>query len=418
MHRVRMTVAHYKDNGWQPTILCVRATDSGRQCDPGLKATLPDGLDVVEVAIRANFLFRLLGISAIGIRAKAALKKAGNKLLQKGDIDLVFISTTAFPLMSLGRVWKRRFAIPFVLDFQDPWASFPPSAKEFARPGFRHGLMRSVHRFLEAQTVPMAAGLMAVSKNYIELLAEKYRQVGNIPHRVSPFPYSENDFKVAGKLGQPNELLERFGDEIICLYAGRIAPGMEESLRSVFKAVAEGNRQMPAIFGRMRFVFVGTGGYSQSGNASVAGRLASEAGIADQVREYPDRIAFLDAQKCMLDADVLLILGSQDKAYMPSKLQQSLSLDKPIICATPVGAALTELLQGMDGVVLIDADEKAIRNFPFKWSACVDAVQKQATFLGGNRAACSKLHEASISAKADCAFFDNVLQQHKSIWNQ
>lgn len=417
MHRVRMTVAHYKDHGWQPTILCVRATDSGRHCDQGLKATLSDGLDIVEVTIPDNFFYRLLGITAIGIRAKAALKRAGNELLQKGDIDLVFISTTAFPLMSLGRIWKHRFAIPFVLDFQDPWASFPPSAKEFARPGLRHGLMRSVHRFLEARTVPMASGLMAVSKNYLELLAEKYRQVKNIPHRVSPFPYSENDFKVAGKLGQPNKLLERSGNEVICLYAGRIAPGMEESLRSVFKTVAEGNRQMPSVFGRMRFVFIGTGGYSHSGNVSVAARLASEAGVSGQVCEYPDRIAFLDAQKCMLDADALLILGSQDKAYMPSKLHQSLSLDKPIICAAPAGAAMTELLSGLDGVVFIDADEKTKRDFPVKWSACLDLLEKQATFLGENRSACSKIHEASVSAKADCAFFDQVLQQHEMVRN-
>lgn len=417
MHRVRMTAAYYKDNGWQPTILCVRPQDSGVRCDAGLKATLPDGLDIVEVAIPDNSLFRLLGISAIGIRAKAALKKAGNKLLQKGDIDLVFISTTAFPLMSLGRVWKRRFAIPFVLDFQDPWASFPPSAKPFARPGLRHALMRSVHRFLEARTVPTASGLMAVSKNYLVLLAEKYRQVKNIPHRVSPFPYSENDFKVAGKLGQPNKLLDRAGNEVICLYAGRIAPGMEDSLRSLFKAVVEGNRQMPAVFGRMRFVFIGTGGYSQSGNASVAARLAAETGITDQVREYPDRIAFLDAQKCMLDADALLILGSQDEAYTPSKLQQSLSLNKPVICATPVGAALTGLLQGLSGVVFIDADENSKRDFPLKWKACLDAAEKHATFLDGNRAALSKTHEASVSAKADCVFFDQVLQQHKTIRN-
>lgn len=407
MHRVRMTVAYYKDNGWEPTILCVRPQDSGRHCDVGLKETLPDGLDVVEVAIPENFLFRLLGITAIGIRARKALKNAGNNLLQKGDIDLVFISTTAFPLMSLGRFWKRRFAIPFVLDFQDPWASFPPSAKAFARPGLRHGLMRLVHRFLESRTVPQASGLMAVSKSYIELLAEKYEPAKKLPHRVSPFPYSENDFRVAGSLGQANKLLERSGDEIICLYAGRIAPGMEASLRILFDAVAEGNRKLPEVFGRMRFVFIGTGGYSTSGNISVAGRLASDAGIASQVSEYPDRIPFLDAQKNMLAADVLLILGSEDNAYVPSKLYQSLSLDKPIVCAAPAESGVSALLAGLHGVVLAD------RDFTDKWQACMEAMRTQESFLIGDRALRSKTSEASASAKADCNFFDQVLLQHQ-----
>ncbi|MEO8000436.1 MAG: hypothetical protein ABI644_01065 [Arenimonas sp.] len=362
---------------------------------------------MVEVSIRSNFFFGLLGITAIGIRAKNALKQAGNKLLQNGDIDLVFISTTAFPLMSLGRFWQRRFAVPFVLDFQDPWASFPPSANAFARTGLRHGLMRFVHQFLESRTVPYAAGLMAVSKNYIELLAEKYEAAKKIPHRVSPFPYSENDFKVAGRLGQANKLLERSADEIVCLYAGRIAPGMEESLRILFNAIAEGKRKQSEIFGRMRFVFIGTGGYSTSGNASVAGRLALEAGISTQVSEYPDRIAFLDAQKCMLDADVLLILGSEDSAYVPSKLYQSLSLDKPVIAAAPKQSTVTALLSGLNGVVFVD------RDFTEHWAACMENVRAHESFLVGDRAIRSKFSEASVSAKADCSFFDQVLQQHK-----
>ena len=178
MHRVRMTVGHYRDNGWEPVVLCVRAQDAGRLTDERLARTVPADVEVHAIPAPPP----RPGLSAIGLRAWRQLLGAGAGLLAARKFDLVFISTTAFPVMALGRAWLPRFGVPYVLDFQDPWATFPDSAK--ARPGLRHGLMRRLHRYGEAWTLPQAGGLMATSQAYIDLLQGAYPALRDRPSLV------------------------------------------------------------------------------------------------------------------------------------------------------------------------------------------------------------------------------------------
>ena len=59
----------------------------------------------------------------LGLRALAGLSALGSRLLARRPFDVVFFSTTVFPAMALGPIWKRRFRIPYALDFQDPWGN-------------------------------------------------------------------------------------------------------------------------------------------------------------------------------------------------------------------------------------------------------------------------------------------------------
>jgi len=225
MHRIRMTAGHFNANGWRPVVLCVAPADTGRSLDPDLRKTLPEDLEVIEVAAPQSRLAAAAGFNATGLRAWGALHKAGRKLLASRPFDLVFITTTAFPVMVLGRVWKRRFGIPFVLDFQDPWATYPATAEPFLRRALKHRLMRWIHRRLEAWTLPAADGLMAVSERYVDLLRGAYPVLRDRPAAVSPFPYSAGDFAASARYGRAIEGLVRADGGLSCLYAGRKASG-------------------------------------------------------------------------------------------------------------------------------------------------------------------------------------------------
>lgn len=409
MHRIRMTAGHFVAHGWRPVVLRVAPGDTGRRLEPDLLRTLPDDLEVIEVSAPQGRLAAAIGLNAAGLRAWSALNRAGTALLASRPFDLVFITTTAFPVMALGRVWKQRFGVPFVLDFQDPWATFPASAAPFMRPGLKHRLMRLIHARLEAWTLPSTGGLMAVSERYIDLLRGAYPALRERPAVVSPFPYSLADFAAAARYGQAIEGLAPADNEISCLYAGRIAPAMESSLSACFALVAAGRRRRPALFDRLRFVFVGTG-YGASGNPPVAGRLAAETGMSDRVLEHPDRIGFLDAQKSMLDASMLLVLGSDDDAYMPSKLNQSLSLPKPIICAAPATTRAAEAVRGLSTVLSIDSGAPPT-------DAEIDRLGDQleellrvgASGVYSERDRRTRPFEAAIAAARDCDLFDRVL---------
>jgi glycosyltransferase involved in cell wall biosynthesis len=401
MHRVRMTVGHYRSQGWEPVVLCVRPRDAGRLIDERLAATVPEGLEISVVAAPRSGP----GLNAIGLRAWRPLMTEGARLLAGRRFDLVFISTTAFPTMALGRVWKRRFGIPFVLDFQDPWATFPAEAR--ARPGLRHGLMRSLHRLLERWTLPAADGLMAVSQTYVDLLQAAYPALRGRPSLVSPFGFSRGDFAVAAATGRPLPVAWKTPGAVTCLFAGVVAPGLEGSLLALFRAVARGRTLRPTLFERLRFAFVGTG-YASRGNRPVATRLAAQAGVADLVIEHPDRAPLLDVLKAMGEAEVLLLLGSDDRGYTPSKTNQTLALGRPVLCSAPAGAPVAAAVTGLDSVLSLDADADLTEAAVLAWADRLEALMSGSvsTAAGVKRAA---PFEAAACAVRDCGLFDRVV---------
>lgn len=402
MHRVRMTVGHYRANGWRPIVLCVRAEDAGRPIDRGLLETLPADLEVIAVvAPKAAF-----GLGAIGLRAWRALEREGRRILAQRPIALVFISTTAFPIMAIGPAWKRRSGAPFVLDFQDPWASFPQSAAPFRRGGLKHAAMRLLHRWLERRTVPQAAGLIAVSPVYVELLRKAYPALRDRPAQVSEFGYSDADMAAARRRGRPSPALERGEGERVCLFAGRVAPAMEGALRVLFRAFAAGLERSPATFRPWRFVFIGTG-YANAGNPQVVAGLAAEAGISERVSEHPDRIPFLDALASMMQADAVLILGSDDEGYIPSKLRSCLALDRPLLCVAPKASRLAAAVAGLESVVQLSVEPgRSSEDWAGRLARLAD---RGGAGSFADRAALTAPFEALACAARDCGLFDATL---------
>ena len=63
------------------------------------------------------------GLGSIALRSLWFYRKKVNQLLKKGHFDLIYFSTTQFPVCILGASWKKRFQIPYVIDMQDPWFS-------------------------------------------------------------------------------------------------------------------------------------------------------------------------------------------------------------------------------------------------------------------------------------------------------
>lgn len=405
MHRVRMTAGHYAANGWSPTILAARAEDSGRQIDENLLAASPRDVPVQHVVCPSRTMSRLLGLNAMGLRAFGEFEQAGAKLLEDSGYELVFISTTAFPLMRLGAVWKARFGTPFVLDFQDPWATYPAGTR--FRQGPRHALMRHLHQRLERMTVPELSGLMAVSPAYIELLQGAYPQIADRPSVVSPFGYSAADFEVADARGRivPAVAGALDGGATVCLFAGRVAPSMEGQLKALFQLVAEARKSSPELFADFRLVFLGTG-YVDGASEQLATRIAARAGISDMVVEAPDRAPFLDAQKSACAVQVQMVLGSEDAAFSPSKLYGSLARGKPVICVAPLGNRLLETTADLKTVIGIASDAPMTAE---AFSARLKDVlaAKPAKFKA--QADLAAPFEAQACAQRDCALFDRVL---------
>src|SRR4051812_43267093 len=75
VHRVRMTVGHYRAFGWEPVVLSVRG-DQGLPVDPALSQTLPADLRIETVAVPQRAWQKWLGVNTLGLRAGGPLGRA------------------------------------------------------------------------------------------------------------------------------------------------------------------------------------------------------------------------------------------------------------------------------------------------------------------------------------------------------
>ena len=87
--------------------------------DPVLEF-LSDACEVIRVKAFPLNKTRKFGLGNLGYRSWFQLKKAGDKIFKNEKIDLVYFSTTVFPVMTLGRVWKK-IQNTIYTGHSDPW---------------------------------------------------------------------------------------------------------------------------------------------------------------------------------------------------------------------------------------------------------------------------------------------------------
>ncbi|MDQ0463116.1 glycosyltransferase involved in cell wall biosynthesis [Caulobacter ginsengisoli] len=405
MHRVRTSCRYYADHGWSPTVLAVRPEDCGRLIDERLTQTVPSEIRIVRTGAFPERWARPLGFSALAFRAWQPLKAAGDRLIREISPDLVYFSTTAFPVMALGDRWRRRFATPFVLDLHDPWYTTPPSATSFRRPGLKSRMMYAIHRRLEARAMRSVSGLIAVSDRYVPALETAYPRLEGVPRDTIPFGIEALDFEVARRTGKPVSSGFDRSTTRLGLYAGRVSDGMLPTLKMLLATLAAG-ADRPAIRD-FRLGFLGTG-YQLSGNPLIAAPLADEMGLQEVVREQPDRVSLMDSLSTLAQADVLLILGSEDKAYQPSKLFQYLATDRPILCVAAADAPFARQVAGLDSVFLLDSARPPQDQVTALADWLARAAGRPVEAEPGRQVLAEQFSARAMAAR-ECALFDAAL---------
>lgn len=410
MHRVRMNARHYESHGWRPHILAVDPAQVVRQVDANLSRTVPNDIAIFRTSALPSTALKNLGVSDISLRAMASMARAGDDIIARKKIDLVFISTTAFMSMMLGARWLRRFGTPYVLDFQDPWFTAPPSSIPHRRQGLKHQFMRRMHALAEARSVPHASGLIAVSEAYLEALKGAYPALANVPSETIPFGTSATDFQVANVVGEPwrpfaaSELRAP-----MALYAGRLGEDMLPAIDALFQFMKAVPAEAPGGLSQLTAGFLGTG-YLREGNPREVEPRAEAAGLAARIAERPDRLPMLDALSSLLVADFLLLLGSADLTYQPSKLYQVMATGKPILCIAPSGGRLAAQVRNLKSVVLIECDTplnaEAVDAATSKLSALLRAPKDNAV-IRERDPICSANDAAALAAR-ECALFDRA----------
>ena len=357
MQRVRSSLAHFHDFGWEATVLAVDPQYVEGVRDPLLAHTIPSEIPVFHARALPGRWTRKVGLGNLGLRAFFFLHAEGRRLIQKLGIDLVYFSTTVFPAMALGRLWKQEFRVPFVLDMQDPWVSdYRESRGKQAPPKF--WFMSRLHRLLEPWTMKKVDGLIAVSAGYIETLTRRYPWLSQKPSAVLPFGAPEKDFEILRAHPQQNRFFKSSDDTrrpgvLNGVYVGRGGYDMAPALRIIFAALRRGLDSKPDLFSGVRLHFIGTSYAADHRSRDSITPIAEECGVAGHVRESSHRIPYFEALQLLADSDFVVVPGSDDPQYSASKIFPCILSRKPLLCVFQESSNVCDTLERLDAGTLL-----------------------------------------------------------------
>lgn len=317
-----MSLPHFREFGWEPVALAVDSACVEAGIDPLLAATLPPDVQVHRVRALPPRLCRMLALGNVAYRAWFSLGNAGSRLLRESRFDLVYFSTSQHVATALGPRWLRRFKVPFVVDIQDPWVTDFYSRPGAPRPpgGWKYRFAAWQARRLEPRIWRESSGFVSVNDAYLAQLRRRYDWFARKPAAAIPFAASEADFEFARSRSDVRPAFQPDSGHIHCVGVGVVGPIMRPALVQLFDSVRRLHDADPSAAGRLRFHFIGTS-YAPAALARPSvGPIAAEFGLSHLVEEQTARVSYFTALKTIGAADAVIIPGSDDTAYSPSKL--------------------------------------------------------------------------------------------------
>jgi glycosyltransferase involved in cell wall biosynthesis len=348
--RVRLMLPYLHENGWQAEVLAVDPRDVAAPVDERLATLVPPDIAVHRVRAFSLTISRLLGMRTLGRRAAGPIKRAGHALLLSKAFDLVFASTTQFATLDAALDWKRRHRLPLVVDFQDPLVTNyynQPGAPEPPGGRVKYGIARAKAVRRERAVIDATDAIVSVSAGYPELFARRYPGFpGGKPVLVQPFGFDPRDYDAVSDLPASSRATRRR-----IVFVGSVGGIMQHALGILFAGL---RRRFDA--GRrpeLVLEFIGTS-YAPPGREQPSVLpLARTFGLESIVSEAPARIPYLDSLAAMRGADWVLIMGSTDPSYQPSKLLGCLASGRPSLALLHRDSAAAALFARAGGGVLV-----------------------------------------------------------------
>jgi hypothetical protein len=315
--------------------------------DPDLASMVPDDVRVVRVPAWSTSWTRRAGIGDLGLRAFANLRRACNQLMARERFDALFVTTFPIYPALLGPMLKRRFRVPFVLDFQDPWVGSWGASVGGGTNGaadFKSRASRRLATLIEPIAVGAADGLTAVSTATYEDALSRVAPPKRPVCATLPLGWESRDFERVN--GAANGFFDpRDGCVHLC-YVGTLLPNGLDTLRALLGAARLLRESDPLLYRRLRLRFFGTS--NQSDPRYVAARVtpvAEEIGVGDIVTETPERIPYLAALGVLKQATGILLLGSSEPHYTASKLYPALLAERPILAIFHEESSVVSILR-------------------------------------------------------------------------
>jgi len=405
MQRIRMSLTYFKQFGLGAEVVTVNPRYCDFVKDDLLVETIPVDVKIYEVNAFSKNWTKWIGLGSIALRSLYFYYKKVNRLLKNNQYDLIYFSTTQFPVCVLGNYWNKRYHIPYVIDFQDPWHSdYYQNKPKHERPP-KYCFSYRLNKFLEGIAMKRVGGLIAVTDSYISALKERYPHLRSVPSSVITFGAFDPDFKIAAKNNVASYIKK--SDKISIAYVGVVGGIMEQSLTTLFSCLSLIKYQDLKLYESFEWFFIGTSYAPPGTGQKTVLPVAAMFCVDDCVYEQTDRITYYEALKTIMTADALLIIGSDEPHYTASKLYPYLLTQKPLLALFNVQSPALKVMDeyGAKYAYSYNAPDIDIRINDFLKELKSGQLTKQEYDVEAE-----KKYSAGNLTKRQCELFDQVME--------
>lgn len=343
--RMRFFARHLPEFGWHPIILTTEPHYYEFAIDPENEKLLPESLEVIRTPAFPVKMARKLGVGDIGMRSMWHHWRTLKDLCRKRRIDMLLIPVPPYAPMVLGRLLRRKFGIPYVIDYIDPWViEYYWKLPRGERPP-KWALAYLMSRILEPFAIKRASHIVGVSKGTTDGVVVRYPSLTESQATEIPYGAETADMEYVRSNPRQNKIFNPDDGYLHCSYVGRGGADTLLALGALFDAIKMGLQTSPELFGRLRLHFVGTTYASQADGLYQVMPLAKEKGLASIVDEHPGRVHYLDALQLLLDSHALLIVGSDQPHYTASKVFPYIMSQRPLLAVFHEASSVVTILK-------------------------------------------------------------------------
>jgi hypothetical protein len=356
-HRPRLFAKHLPSFGWTPTVLTIRTDQIEGPLDPMLERLLDPALRIVRTAAIPTRPLRVVG--DLGLRTLPAHARALASLVKRGGLDALVLFGPPWFSFALGPMMHRRFGVPYVVDYIDPWISEWSASRPFPHKAwFYHRAATAV----EPAVLRSAAHVTAVSEGILDDLRSRYRWLE--AGRVTAMPYGAepDDLDATERLGVAPPDFQSTDADLTISFTGAVQPTSRPLVDAVLLALNELDASR-SIGRRVRLRAYGTSNLTWGHGRHALLPAARTLGVEHLVSEVPERIPYLQAMSVLQSSDIVLVMGSTDAYYHASKLYPAIVSGRPILAICHRDSSIARVVERTEaGMCLTFKDPQELRS--------------------------------------------------------
>ena len=323
--------------GWSPLVLTVDPKVYKVRDDSGLK-DIP-----AEVrGIRTSLTKLPSAISGQGLDWMYSLLRKINELCSHQKIQAMYITGNPFLPFVAGYYARRKFDVPYVLDFRDAWALHP-----YAGSTVRDRIVHKVWQSIERKVIEASSKVLCVCEPMWESFIEYYADEPIDKFVVLTNGFDRSDMQV----NTPLVKATKAPGHILLTYTGKFTNYRSpihflKSLKLVIDTY-------PELVDKLRCLFVGHFGAS---NLQILKEMK-----LDDIVTVTGRVPHEESIDFLYGSDILLLITGGHRSEQTGKVFEYIATGKPVLALAPAdGAAAQVLKEAGTGVIVDPFDHKQI----------------------------------------------------------